>query len=158
MADVKARWLASLSDGSTAIEGVPPFDTIKGEDKPWPKLQKHLKDNNLTITGMRIQVSKDDEAVRTYVLPSIMPAGAKGKFRSKKYASPLGYTVNRIAEGVLFSGEYHQEGGFFSDSPKMRITRTYLEVAAIFGLGGVLSIMIDELDGTDCYIVPHKVG
>ena len=147
MADVKARWLASLSDGSTAIEGVPPFDTIKGEDKSWPKLQKHLKDNNLTITGMRIQVTKDNEAVRTYVLPSIMPEGAKGKFRAKKYVSPLRYTVNRIAEGRLSDG-----------SGEILITRTYLEVAAIYGLGGILSIMVDELDGTDCYIVPHKVG
>jgi|SRR3990172_9852914 len=44
-------WLASLSNGETVLEG----EWIEGESSPWRKLLKRLKDDNLTITQLRLQ-------------------------------------------------------------------------------------------------------
>ena len=57
-----AKWIASLSDGRT-IEEKDLF--VKGEDSPYRKLLKILENDNVSITGFRIQVKG-----RTYVAPS----------------------------------------------------------------------------------------
>ena len=76
---VITKWLASLSDGTTVVEGLSPYEVIKGEDSPWLRLIAYIEAhpgvlNKLTgklehihIAGLRIQVKKDKEG--RYYLP-----------------------------------------------------------------------------------------
>lgn len=45
-------WIANLSNGDTITEGKP----VAGERTPWQKLLRHCRENNITITGLRLSV------------------------------------------------------------------------------------------------------
>jgi len=54
------RWIASLSNGETIYE-----NEIEGEERPWVRLARYVKDNDLSITNLRLQVGS-----RTVKLPA----------------------------------------------------------------------------------------
>ena len=98
---VTAKWLASLSDGATVIEGTPPFEVIPGELSPWLRLQEHLKESGLHITGLRIQVERPGESIKTYNLPSYRADTYSGKHERWPFIrpmQPLSYNYGRVAE------------------------------------------------------------
>lgn len=61
---MKAYWIATLSDGTTAIEYQGEWDLIPGQRKPWVRLIDQLQAEGKFITSLRLRVGK-----RTIHLP-----------------------------------------------------------------------------------------
>lgn len=90
------KWVAGLSNGETLVEGKDICEPDK-ELSAWGKLQKHLKDNNLTILSFNLWVG-----LRHFNLPS-----SNSKFGGK---SPLSYNCFRKWEGdTLGTGDWVEE-------------------------------------------------
>lgn len=82
-------WQVGLSDGTTHYEGKGLFSLITGENSPWLKLQKHLKEHALSITSLSLVFGS-----RRFNLPS---SGNNPKFRMAYIAEkPIGYNFFRI--------------------------------------------------------------
>ena len=140
MANVETKWIASLSDGSTAVEGTPPFDdeyTISA----WQKLRRHMDRNHLHITGMRVQATVEGQPTRTYNLPSmkITQAGRHERFHTLSPHIPLNYNYYRWVEGDIYNME-----------PEKR----HIEIRAIYE-DFTVSLFVDEIEGTESWVVVH---
>ena len=48
------RWIATLSDGTTAVEHSGEYTIIPGERKPWVRLARDLGEKGLYLTSLRI--------------------------------------------------------------------------------------------------------
>lgn len=142
MVKVNTKWLASLSDGTTAIEGMEPFAEIAGELSPWLRLQDHLKACALHITGMRIQVTRPGEATKNYNLPSLKtsPNGRHERWPALRPIVPQSYDYFRTVSGI--------QGG--------KITEQAIEIRAIYG-DVVVSLFVDETEGNESWIVIHNL-
>jgi hypothetical protein len=92
----KTKWIAGLSDGTTVFEGKGIASKVAGEDSPWLKLQKHLKDNSLSINSLNIWIGD-----RHYNLPSNKP-----KFGG---LVPNGYNFFRRFASDVMAGEENVE-------------------------------------------------
>lgn len=94
-----AKWVATLSDGTTAAEYTGEWQIIPGERKPWVRLCQYALDNDLHITSLRLNFKG-----RTIHLPR----NNFGRFTLDSRA-PLLYSVMYIAEGELpVSGNIEQ--------------------------------------------------
>lgn len=142
MVKVQTKWIASLSDGDTFVEGLPPwFKTTEGLS-PWHQLQGYLKEKNLHLTGMRIQVQKDDEAIQTYNLPSmkIDSSGKHEKFNHLYPMRPTGYNYcRRVAGRLPGAGEVEKQ---------IIITAKYEDFD--------MSIVVCEDTGNESWAIVHK--
>lgn len=145
MVKVKAKWLASLSDGSTAIEGEGLFAIVTNEPSPWQKLTAHLEAAGLHITHMRIQVSRPGEATRTYNLPSqrTTPEGTHERWVSLYPIIPERYNYWRWVTGSLGADGGDEEGH-------------EIEIRAYFADYPDISLIVDENEGTECWVVFHE--
>jgi hypothetical protein len=52
--DSSIRWVATLSNGETAVEHSGDYQIIPGERKPWVRLTKFLVENDLYLTSLRL--------------------------------------------------------------------------------------------------------
>lgn len=139
---VRTKWLASLSDGSTAIEGVAPFEMVPGELSPWLKLKAHMASCGISITGMRIQVEKPGEATRTYNLPSLnkTPAGNHEKWVTLRPRDPARYDYRRwVTRTITCDGS----------------ERHHIEIRAEYD-GYAVSLFVDEDEGNESWVVVHE--
>lgn len=50
----EVRWIATLSDGTTAVEHTGEYKIVPGERKPWVRLTKILAENDLHLTSLRL--------------------------------------------------------------------------------------------------------
>ena len=144
MAIVDTKWVASLSDGSTAIEGVEPFDEVSGGISAWQQLKQHIFDNNLHITGMRIQATKLGHPTYTYNLPSLGSSnlranGKHRKFRHIKPTQPISYDYFRYIETDMYQ-KYKEE--------------RYIEIRAIYE-DFTVSLFVDETEGSESWVAIH---
>ena len=140
---VTTKWLAALSSGDTVVEGEPPYNYTPGDVySPWWRLVHYLRDNDLHITGMRIQCRKGNEPARTYNLPShnVLPSGQHPKWNYIRPIVPVGYGYRRATRRSLTTQE----------------ERRYIEVYAGFEDGLLLSLLVDEIEGTESWTVLHK--
>jgi hypothetical protein len=48
------RWVATLSDGTTAVEHAGEYTVVPGERKPWVRLASFLANNDLHLTSLRL--------------------------------------------------------------------------------------------------------
>ncbi len=48
------KWAARLSNGESLVEGHGKVAVVPGEDSPWHKFRKYLKDNDLKITSFQL--------------------------------------------------------------------------------------------------------
>ena len=137
---VKTKWLAALSDGTMAVEGVAPFAEVKDELSPWQKLLAYLAEHDVHITGMRVQVSKCGEATRTYNLPSFnkTPEGNHEKWVTLYPRDPASYTYRRWVTCSLTTKE----------------ERHHIEVCAHYADFSV-SLFVDEDEGNESWVVVH---
>lgn len=140
---VRTKWLAALSDGTTAIEGVTPFTKVKDELSPWQKLLVHLETNDLHITGMRVQVSALREPIRTYNLPSFnkTPKGNHEKWVKLRPRDPVGYSY-RHWETVCLTGPGR---------------RHHIEIRAHYE-NFCVSLFVDEDEGNESWVVVHEAA
>jgi hypothetical protein len=97
------RFKIALSNGETIIEGVAPFEFIRGELSPVLKIKKYIKENNLKITSLSII-----DGARTFNLHS---ASNNPKFKAFyegerpiafDFYRYLGGGVGKVSEKNLF--------------------------------------------------------
>lgn len=62
------KFVCGLSNGESLVEGKGILAIVKGEDSPWWKLQKYIKDNSLTVNSFGLWTGD-----RHYNLPSKTP-------------------------------------------------------------------------------------
>lgn len=84
------RWIASLSNGETIFEDSRPIEPS------WVRLASYLKDNDLSITGFRVQFKNGLEVK--------MPSGQEGYIQKKKA------WVTGGGGGIKFCAGYCQKG------------------------------------------------
>lgn len=149
MAQVKARWLVSLSNGETAIEGKSPFEEIIGELSPWQKLTRYLASNKLTITGIRIQVDVDELPTRTFNLPSLSP---KAKWQNLKPILPTGFNYFRRVEQTMLADSVDEEG---IHGLRAKDQHHFIEIHAYYPTFTLL-VIVDEDEGNESWsmIIP----
>jgi len=70
---MNAYWVATLSDGTTAVENLGEWGIIPGQRKPWVRLCEKLATEGKYITSLRLRIGE-----RTIHLPRI-----ENKFPSK---------------------------------------------------------------------------
>jgi len=126
MANVKARWLVSLSNGETAIEGKSPYEEIEGELSPWQRLIRYIALNKLHITTIRIQIDVDNLPTRTFNLPSLSP---KAKWGNLKPILPSGFNYFRRVEQTM-RPDYVDETGIHGLHPEAEIH--FIEIHAYY--------------------------
>ena len=144
---VTAKWLASLSDGATAIEGIPPFEVIPGELSPWLRLQEHLKASDLHITGLRIQVEKPGESIKTYNLPSYRADSLSGeheRWRFIRPLQPLSYNYGRVAEASW---------GGRGDMVRGRVPHIFISAEYE---NFTVYLFVDQLEGAESWVLIHE--
>jgi len=133
---VKSKWLAALSDGTTFIEDEVPFNAERGDLSPWQQLMAHLKQNDLYITGMRVQVGK-----QTHNLPSfnVTPGGRHEKWPALYPRSPVEYSYGRwVTTGTGSTPDRHQ----------IEIRARYADFT--------VSLFVDEDEGNEAWVVVHE--
>jgi len=96
----KIKFVVGLSNGENLIENEGILLKVEGEDSPWWKLQKHLKDNDLEIRSMSL-VSKTEVGNRHYNLPN-----EKNKFNG---LAPKGFNCFRYYASDVVVGEGNVE-------------------------------------------------
>ena len=104
MTENTPKWVVGLSNGETLVEntGICVADT---ELSSWGKLQKHLQDNNLTITSFQIRVGD-----KHFNLPNNTDRFDK-IHHSFKGAIPLSYNCFRSewSGNAMGGGGNHEE-------------------------------------------------
>lgn len=50
----EVRWIATLSDGTTAVEHTGEYKIVPGERKPWVRLTQFLAEEDLHLTSLRL--------------------------------------------------------------------------------------------------------
>lgn len=55
MSDAQGKWIATLSDGTTAVENHGEWVVRPGERKPWVRLTQFAADTGLHLTSLRLQ-------------------------------------------------------------------------------------------------------
>ena len=121
----KIQFVCGLSNGESLIEGKGILSIIKGEDSPWNKLQKYIKNSNLIINSFNLWVGD-----RHFNLPSINP-----KFGGK---SPVSYNCFRKL-------------GFDAVTGAEEIKENYICAEAIYDTYKI-QIWIDEQDTNKSWI------
>lgn len=96
----KIKFVVGLSNGENLIEGEGILQKIAGENSPWWKLQKYIKENDLEIRSMYL-VSKTKVGNRHYNLPN-----EKNKFNG---IAPLGFNCFRYYASDGLSGDENVE-------------------------------------------------
>jgi hypothetical protein len=149
--NVKARWLVSLSNGETAIEGKTPYEEILGELSPWQRLIRYIALNKLRITTIRIQVEVDNLPVRTFNLPSLSP---KAKWGNLKPILPTGFNYFRRVEQTL-TPESIDETGMHGLHPTGEAH--FIEIHAYYPEFTLVTI-VDEDTGNESWslIIPKQ--
>lgn len=151
MAKVTAHWLASLSNGETAIEGKTPYNEIAGIESPYQRLRLYCSKNKLLITNIRLQIQVDDQPVRTFNLPSLSP---KAKWLNRKPIMPIAFDYFRTVEQDM-KAEPAEGGYMVKRNPEG--DRRYIEAHAIYE-DYKLVIIVDEDEGNESWsmILPNN--
>lgn len=105
MADADIKWVATLSNGTTAVEHVGEYKIVPGQSKPWVRLVRFAGENGLHLTSLRLNFRG-----RTIH----MPRRAFDRFGvvGQKSVSPLFYSLNYIIEGTMEDGGLLKQENF----------------------------------------------
>ena len=136
------KWLVALDDGTHAVEGIAPFEKVKNEITPWRKLLAHIAANGLEMTGLRLQVSRPGQPTFTINLPSRQrtPEGNHEKWITMRPVVPDSYTWQKWATFAPLSGE----------------AQKHVEVRANFKNGNDVSVVVDEDEGNEFWVVVQE--
>lgn len=152
MANIKARWLVSLSDGTMALEDKHPYENIPGQVSPYQRMIRHVRENKLDISGIRIQIEKEGEATRTYNLVSKSP---KQKWGGLSPMIPNELTYKRRVQ-QSGTAEPNEQGGYDVQTGSL-IETHFIEIHAIYDNFSLVTI-VDEDSGTESWslIIPNQ--
>jgi hypothetical protein len=130
MSDADLKWVATLSDGSTAVEHEGEYTEVPGERKPWVRLVQFAGTNDLHLTSLRINFRG-----RTVHMP-------RSKFERFGYeaVAPLSYSV-----------QYHAEVEMDTEGVLKNQSR-YIDLAAHFPQYSVHYIQ-DIEDGNNSWVL-----
>lgn len=104
MADIS--WVATLSDGSTAVEHSGEYTVRPNERLPWVRLTKFAAENGLYLTSLRLNFNG-----RTIHMPRLN----FDRFNlNDKSVAPLFYSIQYMIEGIM-GGEQAIESKYFVD-------------------------------------------
>ncbi len=99
MADVK--WVATLSDGTTAAEESGEWKEIPGERKPWVRLMEYTNKNRLHLTSLRLNI--DGKTIH-------MPRGDFDRFNfNETQIAPNSYSLTYHIEGEFVGAIINEE-------------------------------------------------
>jgi len=99
MADVK--WVATLSDGTTAAEESGEWKEVPGEKKPWVRLVEFAGKNKLYLTSLRLNI--DGRTIH-------MPRDAFDRFNfNETQMVPNSYSLTYHLEGELSGAIINEE-------------------------------------------------
>lgn len=87
------RWVATLSDGTTAVEHAGQYAVIPGERKPWVRLTQDLAYSDLHLTSLRLNFRG-----RTIHMPR---ANFDRFSLNDKSRAPLFYSLQHFLEGEM---------------------------------------------------------
>jgi hypothetical protein len=133
MSDDTARWVATLSDGSTVTEHAGDFKLVPGERRPWVRLNEFCAKNGLHLTSLRLNFKG-----RTVHLPRL---GFDKFDYGDKSRAPLFYSLC-----------YHLEGDMQMDSQELLKQTTFIELSAHYD-DLVVSYIQDVTDGKNSWVV-----
>ena len=142
---VTTKWLASLSDGTTAVEGEGKF-AQGGGVLMWDKLLAHLLENNLTMTALRVQVLKGGEPTNPYNLPSCRLDNKSGQHEKWNYIHPMvphSYEVRRCVTRAMNTG-----GKILAEQIQIEAIARYDDFT--------VSLFVDQNEGNEAWVVIHK--
>jgi hypothetical protein len=145
---ITTRWLASISDGSIALEGKAPFHVIPGELSPWLRLQRYLADNKLRITGLRIQVEVDGQPIRTYNSPSLSP---KSRWSYLNPVLPIRFDYFRRYARPFLAMDV-KPGGSMEGIQATGPEEKHIEIHTIYP-GFTLITIVEETEGNESWTV-----
>ena len=118
------KFVCGLSNGESLVEGKGILAIVKGEDSPWWKLQKYLKERDLTINSFGLWTGD-----RHYNLPS----------KTTKFSGeiPISYNCFRkVSTDALIGGELKEH---------------YVCAEAIYD-NYKIQLWIDELEGLKSWV------
>lgn len=125
------RWVATLSDGTTAVEHTGEYQIIPGERKPWVRLCEFTTENGLHLTSLRLNYKG-----RTIHMP-------RSKFdrfdMNERNRAPLFYAL-----------QYHIEGEFLENGEFSQTN--FVDLAAHYGDFAVHYIQ-DTTDGNNSWVL-----
>lgn len=102
MTDVK--WVATISDGTTAAEHSGEYSIIPGKRKPWVRLTEDLHKKGLHLTSLRLNY--DGRTIH-------MPRAKFDRFGlNSKSVPPEFYSLNYLIEGSLAPGGVLEQDNF----------------------------------------------
>lgn len=103
MSDADLKWVATLSDGSTAVEHEGEYVEVPGQRKPWVRLVQFAGQNGLHLTSLRINFRG-----RTVH----MPRSKFDRFNMQAVA-PLSYSLEyKIEAEIGVDGSFGNEKRF----------------------------------------------
>lgn len=133
----KIRFIASLNNGETIVEGKEPFNYINGEVTPWNRLMRYIAEMKLEITSLSLFTPDG----RTFTLPS---RGRNPKF--KEFADsekPVDYTIERKLAREQDAVK-HADGQIETTGPAT--LKGHFTVAIAYFPTYKLELWVDELD------------
>lgn len=147
MAKVTARWLASLSNGETAIEGKEPYNEIEGDKSPFLRLKEDIARRKLEITTIRIQVEIEGLPTRTFNLPSL---SQNAKWVNRKPLLPWGFDYFR----TVLQDMINTDEGFVRRPEK---DEHYIEIHAYYD-DFTLATIVSEDTGNESWslVLPKR--
>lgn len=90
------QWVATLSNGETAVEHVGKYQITPGERKPWVKLCEFAADQGLHLTSLRL--NHDGRTIH-------MPRDNFGRFSMNETSqAPKSYSLQYHIEGDMENG------------------------------------------------------
>lgn len=96
MTDADVRWVATLSNGDTAVEHVGEYKVEEGKRLPWVRLTKFAAENGLHLTSLRLNFRG-----RTIHMPRMN----FDRFSlNDKSIAPIFYSLQYILEGDVMGG------------------------------------------------------
>lgn len=98
------KWVATLSNGTTAVEHIGEYTVKPGERKPFVKLAEYLADNDLHLTSLRLNIKG-----RTIHMPRVN----FDRFNlNEKSRAPLFYSLQYFLEAEMGGGGLEKQTHF----------------------------------------------
>lgn len=126
------KWIATLSDGETIVEGEGNWGIQPGKRLPWARLCEYAQENNLSITDLYLLLDGEQEIH----IPSSLD-----RFNLSIY-KPSQYSIQHLLEIDNLLGGNRQE-------------TTFIDIAAVYEIGDNLMVhlIIDVSNWKNMWIV-----
>lgn len=143
----QVKFIASLSNGETVVEGKADFKYIDGNHTPWIRLVRYATENKLDITSLSLFTPDG----RTFTLPS---RGKNPKFKAFDDADkPLDYQIDRKL-GREQKGVRMPNGGV--ELGKVEI-KGHFTVGVAYFADHKVEVWVDEEDTRNSWYLTSKL-